>query len=116
MSAEDQDYTDGGLNPYYIGDCKYCALKAGMIDELEKCGEHRQGIIEIQETHIAELAQQLAELREVTRELANDVEAYADVDRHGRFAYPHIMAKWESDMEPVNRARALLQERSDEGT
>lgn len=61
-----------------------------------------------------ELEQQLAELREVTRELANDVEAYADVDRHGRFAYPHIMAKWESDMEPVNRARALLQERSDE--
>ena len=63
---------------------------------------------------VAELRQQLAELREVTRELANDVEAYADVDRHGRFAYPHIMAKWESDMEPVNRARALLQERSDE--
>lgn len=62
----------------------------------------------------AALKQQLAELREVTRELANDVEAYADVDRHGRFAYPHIMAKWESDMEPVNRARALLQERSDE--
>lgn len=63
---------------------------------------------------VAELRQQLAELREVTRELANDVEAYADVDRHGRFAYPHIMAKWESDMEPVNRARALLQEISDE--
>ena len=63
---------------------------------------------------VKRLEQQLAELREVTRELANDVEAYADVDRHGRFAYPHIMAKWESDMEPVNRARALLQERSDE--
>ena len=63
MSAEDQGYTDGGPNPYYIGDCKYCALKAGMIDELEKCGEHRQGIIEIQETHIAELAQQLAALK-----------------------------------------------------
>lgn len=61
MSAEDQGYTDGGPNPYYIGDCIYCALKAGMIDELEKCGEHRQGIIEIQESHIAELEAELAE-------------------------------------------------------
>ena len=78
MSAEDQVYTDGGLNPYYIGDCKYCALKAGRIDELEKCGEHRQGIIEIQETHIAELAQQLAELREAAlAEVARQRHQYA---------------------------------------
>lgn len=61
MSIVDKGYTDGGPNPYYIGDCKYCALKAGRIDELEKCGEHRQGIIEIQESHIAELEAELAE-------------------------------------------------------
>jgi len=59
---------------------------------------------------IAELEAENQRLREVTLELANDVEAYADADRCDRFAYPHIMAKWEGDMEPVRKARALLQE------
>lgn len=94
MSAEDQGYTDGGPNPYYIGDCKYCALKAGMIDELEKCGEHRQGIIEIQETHIAELEQQLAELREAAK---------AEVDRQR-----HQCGVLRQELPPTTAALAAL--------
>ena len=34
MNTEDQGYTDGGPNPHYVGDCKYCQMKADMINDL----------------------------------------------------------------------------------
>lgn len=110
-------YTDDALQAAAVEAQNQQARIAELETELAQVSGYLETMTErcVTETQRnAELEQQLAELREVTRELANDVEAYADVDRHGRFAYPHIMAKWESDMEPVNRARALLQERSDE--
>jgi len=73
------------------------------IAELEQANETWR-------TDFAKLQDENQRLREVTLELANDVEAYADADRCDRFAYPHIMAKWEGDMEPVRKAMALLQE------
>ena len=63
-------------------------------------------------TKAAELEQQLTELREVAKELADDVEAYANHERCARDMYPHIQAKWEQDMEPVRRARSLLKEQT----
>jgi alanyl-tRNA synthetase len=75
--------------------------------EAEQASNHRLSAKEL------ELELENKALREVTLELANDVEAYADAERCDRFAYPHIMAKWESDMEPVRKARALLQEQGE---
>lgn len=52
-------------------------------------------------------------LRELVKELADDLEPRIDVERQDRETYPHIMAKWELDMEPVMRARALLEEQGE---
>jgi hypothetical protein len=67
---------------YNVGVCPWC-----RIDELER---------------------QRTSLRDVVSELADDVEAYANVERSSRNTYPHIHAKWEQDMAPVWRARRLL--------
>ena len=55
-------------------------------------------------------------LREVTGELADDVEAYVlnEYPPETRKMYPHISNKFERGMEGVIRARALLESKADE--
>ena len=42
------------------------------------------------------------------KDCADDLENYVSHEHQFRDDYPHIMAKWERDMEPVNKARAAL--------
>jgi len=52
------------------------------------------------------------EERDVMKELADDLQAHIEYTYAKTLSYPHMRAKYDRDMVPVYRARALLSQSS----
>jgi len=57
---------------------------------------------------VAKTEARIEALEALVTEMAADLEAYVDVQWRYRDDYPHQMRKYNRDMEPVVKARALL--------
>jgi hypothetical protein len=64
--------TDGGINPYYIGDCKFCAAKIALIDDCKAQEKIAQDVAWDLEKRIARL--------EVVAETAESILCSGDLD------------------------------------
>jgi hypothetical protein len=70
----DTGYTDGGINPYYIGDCKYCAAKIALIDDA-------QGQEKIAQEVAWDLEKRIAELESESANYVLEIEKLADENK-----------------------------------
>ena len=77
-------------------------MGADMMDDLMK---RRHDAIKLDV-----LQSEIGRLREVVRVFADELEIYIGLEYQYRDDYPHIMAKYNRDIEPIIEARSLIAE------